>query len=197
MMSLGGGTGKSRGWAAFDRDQRRKQGLQPQNQNDNDDPFPPLASTSTSTSSSSNYKLKELYSWADHSLIQDVMAALDDDVHRASTLLDAMVPSTSTHKRNTTHVSTTENNHKTNTTVTSHIAQVLKDNSGGEELSEEDMKRIMERLNSVPLEPEWEDNADGDDVYLRHRKEALRTMRYVLLYYTITITSIPQVYLFY
>ncbi|PON35588.1 Smr domain containing protein [Parasponia andersonii] len=187
--------GKSSGWAAFNRDQRRKQGLQPQNDDDDDDPFPPLtppppppssSSAPAAILSSSNGgvipKLKELYSWADHSLIEDVMAAVDDDFDRASTLLRAMVPSSTTStqnnlkKKNKDHLEM-----QMPMPVTDHTAQApLKGNSfecdsGGKQLSE-DMKRLMNRLNSVPIEPEWEDE-DDDDVYLRHRKEALRTMR--------------------
>jgi hypothetical protein len=35
------------------------------------------------------------------------------------------------------------------------------------------MKLILGHLKSIPVEPEWEE----DDVYLSHRKNALRMMR--------------------
>ena len=181
-MWLGGGSGngngncRSRGWAAFDRDQRRKQKetLHPQNDHD---PFPPLpSSSSTSTHApaflSYNIKVKELHSWADHSLIQ----AVDDDPDKTNTCVAAS--STRTHPETTntnTYVATETNPESTNTAP---LVQ-LKDSSFQFELSE-DMKRIMERLKTLPIEPEWEDDNDND-VYLRHRKQALRTMRYLII----------------
>ncbi|KAM6579076.1 hypothetical protein CsatB_030913 [Cannabis sativa] len=177
-MSLGGdGNGKSRGWAAFDRHQRQKQGLLPLNH----DPFPSLPSSSSSSSSSINntssgsdggdvHKLKQLYSWADHTLIQDVMVAVDHDFHKASTLLQAM---------NSPSLSTTYD-HETNK-YRNRIPMLEEETCSSEGNKNPPIPVIESRLGYVPIEPEWEGydyDEDGDGgVYLKHRKEALRAMR--------------------
>ncbi|XP_062083746.1 uncharacterized protein LOC133790222 [Humulus lupulus] len=186
-MSLGGHErGKSRGWAAFDRHQRQKQGLLPLNHDpDSDrDPFPSLPSSSSSSFSINTSgsgggavpKLKQLHSWADHTLIQDIMEAVDHDFQRASTLLQAMDVSSSAHDRETDQ----------NRNPIMELRLEEEASPSGEQLSEDNKNPptpIMEgRFSYVPMEPEWEEgyddeDGDSDGVYLRHRKEALRAMR--------------------
>ncbi|KAL5581193.1 hypothetical protein UlMin_013635 [Ulmus minor] len=179
---------KPGGWAAFDRKQRDKQGVQPQN-GVVDDPFPPLHApparvqlpnknhnnnherSFSSLLDSSNEKkhvsgfrkLKELHCWAEDCLLEDIMAAAENDVDKASILLESMAPATT---------STTSSS--SDKKETSELME--EDDSCGKQVSDdgEQMKQIIERFKCLPVEPEW---VDEDDVYLRHRKDALKTMR--------------------
>jgi hypothetical protein len=134
-------------------------------------------------------KLQELHPWADNSLLQDVLAAADDNMDRASSLLKAMVanydgfedngPPTSNAEVDSTSLGKTM-------TMTMSLADledslkyngkelVEEDDSFGKKLSDGD-ETIDQKLKSVPIEPEWEE----DDLYLIHRKDALKMMRYV------------------
>ncbi|XP_058090029.1 uncharacterized protein LOC131236692 [Magnolia sinica] len=116
-------------------------------------------------------KLKKLHSWADDSLIEDVLAAVSDDGDQASAILRAMVPSGSEEL-------------KTNLRGKGSILEdYLIDHNieqGGEVVSLEDqlsnntqVELIPGHLFSVPIETEWQE----DDVYLSHRKDAIRMMR--------------------
>lgn len=149
-------------------------------------------------------KLKELYSWADNSLIEDIMAAVDNDIDKASTLLGAMVSTGSFEENKETIIaelnSTSGNPYENcklqadngvflgNDTVLSELSSTIGDllidnnkeltdecGSSGKNLSDDaaDMKLILGHMNSIPIEPEWEE----DDVYLSHRKDAIRFMR--------------------
>ena len=151
-------------------------------------------------------KLKELYSWADNILIEDIMAAVDNDIDKASTLLGAMVSTGSFEENKETSIaelnSTSGNPYENcklqadngvflgNDTVLSELSSTIGDllidnnkgltdecGSSGKNLSDDaaDMKLILGHMNSIPIEPEWEE----DDVYLSHRKDAIRFMRYV------------------
>ncbi|XP_021690304.2 uncharacterized protein LOC110671971 [Hevea brasiliensis] len=84
--------GKSTGWATFGLKQRQKQGLQLQQVGD--DPFPPLPTTSITSlrpcenlSNNNNFST----SWADESLIEDIMASVNNDIDKATTLLEEMI----------------------------------------------------------------------------------------------------------
>ena len=153
-------------------------------------------------------KLKELHSWADNSLIGDVMAAVDNDIDKASTLLGAMASTGSFEDNKETSIadlnSTSKNLYgncklQANNCVflgsgtdlaelSSTIGDLLINNkelidecaSSGKNLSDNaaDMKLILGPIKSIPIEPEWEE----DDVYLSHRKDAIRFMRYVTLH---------------
>ncbi|XP_059455552.1 uncharacterized protein LOC132185783 [Corylus avellana] len=137
-------------------------------------------------------KLQELHPWADNSLLQDVLAAADNNMDRASTLLKAMVANydgfedhgpTSNAEMDSSY-SVPLGNTMTTSRSLADIEDSLKYNGKelvdendcfGEKLSDEaiDQKFILERLKSMPVEPEWEE----DDLYLIHRKDALKTMR--------------------
>lgn len=147
-------------------------------------------------------KLKELHHWADNSLIEDILAAADNNMDRASNLLKAMVSNDSFKENKQTtngEINSTSNDlpcdqmidksfSSRKTMNLADLSSTLEDclKYNGKELMDEndsfgrklpdeslDKKLIMERLKSVPVEPEWEE----DDVYLIHRKDALKMMR--------------------
>lgn len=164
---------------------------------------PTLVGDSSGTSSSKNMeknshvlvvnKLKELHQWADKSLIEDILEAADYNMDRASNLLEVLVANDSIEEnKQTPHVDSNSTDKsfipgKTMnlTDLSSTLDNCLKYNS--KELVDEndsfgrkfpdtlDKKLIIEQLKSVPVEPEWEE----DDVYLIHRKDALKMMRCV------------------
>ena len=165
-------------------------------------PAKTLVGDSRGTSSSSKEndrvlavpKLQELHPWADNCLLQDVLAAADNNMDRASTLLKAMVANYDGFEDNgptsNAEMDSSSSVSLGNTTTTSRsladLEGSLKYNGKelvdendcfGEKLPDEaiDQKLILERLKYVPVEPEWEE----DDLYLIHRKDALKTMRYV------------------
>ncbi|RVW55293.1 hypothetical protein CK203_089030 [Vitis vinifera] len=110
-------------------------------------------------------KLKELYSWADNSLIEDIMAAVDNDIDKASTLLGAMVSTGSFEENKETSIvelNSTSGNPYENCKLQADNGVFLGN----------DMTLILGRMKSIPIEPEWEE----DDVYLSHRKDAIRFM---------------------
>lgn len=148
-------------------------------------------------------KVKALHSWADNSLIEDLLAAVDNDIKRASNLLKGMVSSSGSAEENketkiaepsstiddspcyrksgeicfsekaldfSNLSSTTGDGVKCNfiESVDVHASSVKNVSHCAD-----DMKSIMERLLSLPIEPEWEE----DDVYLVHRRDAMKMMR--------------------
>ncbi|XP_057972014.1 uncharacterized protein LOC131160387 [Malania oleifera] len=150
-------------------------------------------------------KLKEIHSWADDSLIEDIMAAVDNDVIKASVLLRTMVSAEEFELNKETNITGLDST-LGSTLFDKNTPEVDKDVSLGEfvNLAElgtalEDhlpsknkvltdehascdnmlldntahLKFITGQLSSVPVEPEWEE----DDLYLSHRKDAIRMMR--------------------
>ncbi|KAK7340440.1 hypothetical protein VNO77_21142 [Canavalia gladiata] len=146
-------------------------------------------------------KLKEQYHWAENSLIEDILAAVNNSFDKASALLKTMASAAvnfeeckiSSDPRSTAS-DDTPSKEKTNEGLTlekvkddmpSHsiLAGHIQDNvndledrnaSSDQNLSDVDSLRYkMDLLNSVPVEPEWED----DDIYISHRKDALKSMR--------------------
>ncbi|KAL6223015.1 hypothetical protein ACLB2K_006405 [Fragaria x ananassa] len=150
---------------------------------------------------SSIKKIKDLYSWADDSLVEDIMAAVDNDITKASNLLKAMVSPSRSEENKETSISGIDPTHSsTDATLSdksfssesaadiaelnSTIEKCLIENNiewsndndlYGPKLSKDagNVKLTTSSLESVPVEPEWEE----DDVYLRIRKDALRMMR--------------------
>ncbi|KAJ4715073.1 smr (Small MutS Related) domain-containing protein [Melia azedarach] len=147
-------------------------------------------------------KLKALHPWADDSLIEDIIAAVDNNMEKALNLLSGMVSSSSTTKRNKEtkivessstvddclQMKTGESFLFEKTLEVSNLSSISEDSvednlgkltdvhvSSGKNLpvNAADMKLIMEHLSTLPIEPEWEE----DDVYLVHRKDALKMMR--------------------
>ncbi|XP_020204330.1 uncharacterized protein LOC109789711 [Cajanus cajan] len=145
-------------------------------------------------------KLKEQHIWAENSLIDDILDAVNNNIDKASALLKTMASTVnfeecivSSDPRSTTSDDTPCKD-KTDESLTlekveddiffhSNLADHFQDNdkdledknaSSGHKLSDVDNLRCkMNLLNSVPVEPEWED----DDIYISHRKDALKTMR--------------------
>lgn len=144
-------------------------------------------------------RLKNLHSWANDSLIEDVLLAADNDFDQASALLREMTSPNSTGGKQTSNEELSTNiddlsNNKSNQNippgnVTQHVGHNTKfvDNkanhkeltdlgaSSGSKFSINDagMNLVLEQLESVPIEPEWEE----DDVYLSHRKDAIKMTR--------------------
>ncbi|GMP25557.1 hypothetical protein CsSME_00002368 [Camellia sinensis var. sinensis] len=151
-------------------------------------------------------KFKELHSWVDESLIEDIMTAADNDVNKASTLLIPMVSADSFKQNKDKNVGQSKSNsehfrldHKKSLARKSdffgeaidfsELSYVLEDslNCKNEELTNDNvsgennksdaaaahMKLILGNLRPVPIEPEWEE----DDIYLIHRKDAIRMIR--------------------
>lgn len=155
--------------------------------------------------------LKEQHCWAENSLIEDVLAAVSNDVSKASTLLETMASSVNFEEHNmASKVNSEDQNEsivpqsttladiprdKTNkglssenrmdlapfaSTLAGHLKDYDKHHEGGNASPVQgytgygNLRFNTGLLNSVPVEPEW----DEDDVYLSHRMNALRLMRY-------------------
>ncbi|KAL4368835.1 hypothetical protein GQ457_05G016080 [Hibiscus cannabinus] len=143
-------------------------------------------------------KLKELHCWAENSLIEDILLATNDDIHEASALLKEMVP-----KSCTEDIEEAKNNemgftipnfpgnangdsgHPSGKTAM-HVVQSSKADETRENVKmltdvqrnklfddHSNTKLILGQWPPIPIEPEWEE----DDVYLSHRKDAIRMMR--------------------
>ncbi|XP_062007091.1 uncharacterized protein LOC133724393 [Rosa rugosa] len=158
--------------------------------------------TSMEDQRSSIKKIKDLYSWADDSLVEDIMAAVDNDITKASNLLKTMVSPSRSEENKETNISKIDSSSDASLSdktrdksfpsesaadiagLSSTIEKCLKENNI-EWLNDNDLygpklsngtgnvKLTTGSLESVPIEPEWEE----DDVYLRIRKDALRMMR--------------------
>lgn len=137
--------------------------------------------------------LKEIRPWADGSLIADVLAGTDNNVCKASALLEEMFSSEENYKRckdfeNKDLKPITEegvvgrndllaDGNMDLADLTSLLQEGLKSNNS--EFNHEcntDLKILLNSLKCSIIEPEWEE----DDVYLIHRKEALKKMRYIV-----------------
>ncbi|CAO2035090.1 unnamed protein product [Urochloa humidicola] len=122
-----------------------------------------------STASDNKFKLlKDAHSWADSNLIEDVLAAVNNDVSQASDLLKAMVsPDLQTGEGRTCGQVASKMN-KTH----SLPSEDSRANNG-----EQDSLHLLllpMNLSSIPMEPELE---EFDDDYLNYRKDALKMMR--------------------
>ncbi|XP_023738312.1 uncharacterized protein LOC111886307 [Lactuca sativa] len=102
-------------------------------------------------------KLKELHPWADEKLIEDIVAAVDNDIDKASSLLKEM----------TSPGSLQEKKEEENIEEHGLSGKVVVDDNVA-------LRLIIDSLSMIPVEPEWEDD---DDVYIMHRKEAIKAMR--------------------
>lgn len=143
--------------------------------------------------------LKELHPWADQSLIEDVFVGVNNDVDKASALLKLMVSSEQSYKErkvaeteesksNFEEFLLVENKSDTDLFEVSSLLDGLKGLKGDNtELTDEHASSemllhddshadiVLNSIKYIPTQPEWEE----DDVYLLHRKEALRMMRCV------------------
>lgn len=100
-------------------------------------------------------KLKELHPWADENLMEDIVTAVDNDIDKASCILKDM----------SSHCSLQENKE---TKFEDNIQNSLDINNDAK------LRLLIDSLHMIPMEPEWEDD---DDMYIVHRKEAIRAMR--------------------
>ncbi|XP_065874438.1 uncharacterized protein [Euphorbia lathyris] len=146
-------------------------------------------------------KLQQLHSWADQGLIEDVMATVNNDTDKATALLTEMVSSDDSEVKletkemnisdcydfqcrkgekasdfaadiadlSSTLEDALEFAHKELMDIHTAHEQMLPDS----ESATANMKLILGHLKSLPVEPEWEEN----DVYLSHRRNALKMMR--------------------
>jgi len=113
--------------------------------------------------------LKDAHSWADSNLIEDVLAAVNNDVTQASDLLKAMVsPDLQTGEGSTCGQLAAEMN-KTHS--------LPSEDSRADNRKPDSSHLLLLPMNSssIPLEPELE---ELDDDYLNYRKDALKMMRY-------------------
>ncbi|XP_057999035.1 uncharacterized protein LOC131177884 [Hevea brasiliensis] len=111
--------------------------------------------------------LKELHSWADKSLIEDIMASMNNDIDKATTLLEEMI-STEGGKEiallgqtsnlaediadlSSTLEGTSKGNHKQLMDVHTAYGHRLSKAAAAYK------KPIQGHLRSLPIEPEWED----------------------------------------
>lgn len=145
-------------------------------------------------------QLKELHSWADRSLIEDIILAVNNNFDEASTLLKAMVSDGIDKNNKETNMADLQ--HKSEDYFLDNKALIANDGvSLGETKDVEELGRLLENglcynkeliddrasfghmaqilgdSRFILIEPEWEE----DDIYLIHRKDAVRMMRYVFM----------------
>ncbi|CAN1184458.1 hypothetical protein LINPERHAP2_LOCUS36988 [Linum perenne] len=132
-------------------------------------------------------KLKELHSWADSSLIEDIMAAAHGDVEKASSLLKEMCSggtnNTDVNKGTKPYSFYEKRVLSGNTTdlaaeiadLSSTIENALRGTHEPVQFNDAttNVKLVLQHLRAIPVEPEWEEN----DIYLSHRKEAIKMLR--------------------
>lgn len=155
--------------------------------------------------------LREQHCWAEYGLIEDILAAVSNDVSKASTLLETMASSVNFEEHIMASAVNFEDKNESIVPRSATLADIPHDKTNKGLSSENPMDRApcssplighhkdyeKDRvggnaslvqgfsglgnlrfsaglLNSVPVEPEWEE----DDVYLSHRMNALRVMRY-------------------
>ncbi|KAH0470036.1 hypothetical protein IEQ34_001594 [Dendrobium chrysotoxum] len=117
--------------------------------------------------------LKDIYNWADQYLIEDVLAAVNNDVGHASILLKEMISSETGAKNKQSQPFGRCSSLKSNLSEDTNIFMEKSSTSTKNNLSDNSHKELIVKQLSAPIEPEWEE----DDVYLSHRKEALKMMR--------------------
>ncbi|WOL02379.1 hypothetical protein Cni_G11098 [Canna indica] len=106
--------------------------------------------------------LKDVYSWADQQLIQDVLSGVHGDMEQASTLLKDMAsPETNIE----------------GATFSDNLSSIRDQHDKRNHCVQQDSSKISvlisAKLLSVPAEPEWEE----DDIYITCRKDAMKIMR--------------------
>ncbi|KAI0528532.1 hypothetical protein KFK09_001074 [Dendrobium nobile] len=117
--------------------------------------------------------LKDIYCWADQHLIEDVLAAVNNDVGQASILLKEMISTETGTKNKQSEPFGRCSSLRSNMSEDTNIFMEKSSTSTTNNLSDNSHEELIVKQLSVPIEPEWEE----DDVYLSHRKEALTMMR--------------------
>ncbi|GJT70159.1 putative SMR domain-containing protein [Tanacetum coccineum] len=118
-------------------------------------------------------KLKVLHPWANDNLIEDIVAAVDNDIDKASTLLSDMAPPGRLEEKKEAEFVDNIEDGRLDSSKPLENKGLPVENSAKELIHDNVALRLMMDMSMVPVEPEWED----DDVYLVHRKEAIRAMR--------------------
>ncbi|GFQ00811.1 hypothetical protein PHJA_002225000 [Phtheirospermum japonicum] len=146
--------------------------------------FPSLVDTTNrysqpvSHSCEAYQKLKYLHPWADESLIRDVFAGVNNNVDEASSLLEAMLISESENKDAEKVEPSGDDIASSSFNIEGGGGSVgEKDDSFfNKEVPKYDSLPLCASKKSLPIEPEfeWEDD---DDIYLIHRKDAIRMTR--------------------
>lgn len=154
-------------------------------------------------------QLKEIFVWADDSLIEDIMAATGNDVDKASSFLKAMVSDQRSHELEITEVenhnklmSKKEDESSKDVHEPAKMSSVTeprlgsKNNNVSNEFAQNlyndymEINAIVGQLTSIPVEPEWEE----DDVYLSCRKDAIKKIRFVFLIFSIHVNALSSNY---
>ncbi|PIN20034.1 hypothetical protein CDL12_07292 [Handroanthus impetiginosus] len=130
-------------------------------------------------------KLNNLHPWADGSLIRDILAAVNNNIDQASSILEAMLVSGNDDAENLKvkeDVNDFASFHIQGVTLgeKSDMRDIANDpfndnNSYKETKDEASSLLLLDAAKSLPIEPEpeWEE----DDIYLIHRKDAVRMIR--------------------
>ncbi|ONK57715.1 uncharacterized protein A4U43_C09F3340 [Asparagus officinalis] len=172
---------RGQGWADFDRKQRHKQGTgteynvegdsKTQIVNDNSVTKHHIDEMTRKSDATPVTMLKDKHPWADQTLIEDVLVAVNNDVDQTSVLLKEMVMSESQLEDHSLSGPTSS----TESYTCEIKSKCLTESSVVEnKLPDRDHEVSMSKSTLyVPVEPEWEE----DDVYLSHRKDAIRMMR--------------------
>ncbi|EOA20762.1 hypothetical protein CARUB_v10001090mg [Capsella rubella] len=140
-------------------------------------------------------KLQEMNSWADENLIRDVLLSTEDNFEMALEFLEGMGSAGNNKPENgnsrevevpTSKIEGYSSNNRRAATSTyedagkydlqeSDGSSFPMDASHSQKLSDDisELDSIIQRLQSFPIEPEWEE----DDLYLSQRKDALKVIR--------------------
>lgn len=140
-------------------------------------------------------KLKEVHEWADDGLIKDIMGAVDNDIDKASNLLEGMALNSMFRAVEGQH---NAYGHSLNDTSRKDVYFASRKNAVLDEPSKTGdyknfasddsakAKLILGDQIFVPFETEWEED---NDVYAIHRKDAIRMMRYVVFVFRVYSVS--------
>lgn len=144
--------------------------------------LPASTSTAETVDTTKAYgKLKYLHPWADESLIQDVLAGVNNNVHEALSLLEAMVI-TDHQVDKKKKVGSSCNDFDTPDASFSekeNAISFIDDSLGGnhkQRMDEESSLQLLDTIKSLPIEPEPE--WGEDEFYQIYRKDAIKMMRY-------------------
>ncbi|KAK9063042.1 hypothetical protein SSX86_016912 [Deinandra increscens subsp. villosa] len=141
----------------------------------------PLMENSQSVKMTSEYvenlpqlyeKLKVDHPWANENLIVDIVTAVDNDIDKASILLNEMAPHDRLQDKNETEL---DDNIEEVGLAAKNDEQLDDHNDSGKMVRGDEVPLgFLMDMSMIPVEPEWED----DDMYLMHRKPAIKAMRF-------------------
>ncbi|KAL7104693.1 hypothetical protein ACP275_08G261800 [Erythranthe tilingii] len=137
--------------------------LDTQNRNFQTPVVPPSNNLIPVTINKAYQKLKFLHSWAEETLILDVLAGVNNNIDEALSLLEAMLISDA----NPYQVESSTN-HFTGEDMSISTDDIKEDEA-------RPSMQLLDAAKSLPIEPEFE--FEQDDVYLIYRKDAIRMTR--------------------